>query len=579
MRLRTRHPRAAAAAILLCLTLLPVGPTVAQDTGPTDDRHAMAREARAAAMAAQADTRTSTRAPEWGSVHDSPGDVVNLHTGQVETFPRADIRSARMRLTERTFRLELSVEEAVPLDPAVDSGWLGATGAYVAMDTVGDQLVDHELFLFHDPDLGAVFDVVRVADDRLVCRDRPRLDGAHLLYDVAICLGTPAQVSWDVTMYWDVDPPGEYLPDYGDFAGDPPGRTTRMEARPATRIFGTDRISTALAISQHVYTEPTDRVLLVNADAPADALASGQIGGGPVLLVPGCGPIPEAVHAEIQRLDPLEVVALGGEAVVCTQHLQDAAELPDGWTSTNPDRPPEPAPEPEPEPEDPGPTIPLLPDVLPPVGGDPDPDPEPEPDPEPARRPHRRIAGPDRFATTAALVAEQWDGYTHQLGIAGGTAFADAAAAPAGLPVLLVPSCGPVPDVVREQVERLDPTQVVALGGTAAVCEQTLQEVAAGRETRRWAGRDRYETSAVVSLSGASNGGAVQPWVASGQSITDALLAGRHGYHTLLLPPCGFAPRRMLQSFSFAESEVTVVGGPSVLCDDVVVDLASAPAR
>lgn len=42
-------------------------------------------------------------------------------------------------------------------------------------------------------------------------------------------------------------------------------------------------------------------------------------------------------------------------------------------------------------------------------------------------------------------------------------------------PILLVPQCGELPDSVKEELRRLTATEVIALGGDAAICEVILQ--------------------------------------------------------------------------------------------------------
>lgn len=42
---------------------------------------------------------------------------------------------------------------------------------------------------------------------------------------------------------------------------------------------------------------------------------------GPIRLVPRCGTVPLAVLAEVERLGPQRVIALGGVAAVCDQAL------------------------------------------------------------------------------------------------------------------------------------------------------------------------------------------------------------------------------------------------------------------
>ena len=45
-------------------------------------------------------------------------------------------------------------------------------------------------------------------------------------------------------------------------------------------------------------------------------------------------------------------------------------------------------------------------------------------------------------------------------------------------PILLVPQCGTLPVVVREELVRLQPDHVTALGGPGAVCDAMLQQAA-----------------------------------------------------------------------------------------------------
>lgn len=58
------------------------------------------------------------------------------------------------------------------------------------------------------------------------------------------------------------------------------------------------------------------------------------------------------------------------------------------------------------------------------------------------------------------------DGYADAL--AGGALTAD--------PILLVPQCGTLPAVVRDEIRRLQPQSVMALGGPGAVCDSMLQQ-------------------------------------------------------------------------------------------------------
>lgn len=65
-------------------------------------------------------------------------------------------------------------------------------------------------------------------------------------------------------------------------------------------------------------------VYLSRQDVNPDALVGGALTKGPILLVPTCGTLPPAVAAEIRRLDPARVVALGGPNTVCDDILRQA---------------------------------------------------------------------------------------------------------------------------------------------------------------------------------------------------------------------------------------------------------------
>jgi len=90
------------------------------------------------------------------------------------------------------------------------------------------------------------------------------------------------------------------------------------------RIAGDDRFATALALSRYQFPDGADEVYLARSDLNPDALVGGSLTRGPILLVPSCGELPTAVKAEIDRLDPVKVVALGGPDAVCEDILDQA---------------------------------------------------------------------------------------------------------------------------------------------------------------------------------------------------------------------------------------------------------------
>lgn len=91
-----------------------------------------------------------------------------------------------------------------------------------------------------------------------------------------------------------------------------------------------------------------------------------------------------------------------------------------------------------------------------------------------------RLAGPDRIATAVQISRARFPepAAVNVTYIARADAFADALAGGilADGPILLVPSCGELPIEVVEELQRIQPAYVVALGGETAVCEAILQQ-------------------------------------------------------------------------------------------------------
>lgn len=105
-------------------------------------------------------------------------------------------------------------------------------------------------------------------------------------------------------------------------ASEPPSVETRREM---DRYAGASRYETAVEISRHSFPDGAGVVYLARGDEAADALASGSLSDGPVLLVPSCDALPQVVIDELDRLDPARVVALGGPSAVCDAVLVEAA--------------------------------------------------------------------------------------------------------------------------------------------------------------------------------------------------------------------------------------------------------------
>jgi hypothetical protein len=96
-----------------------------------------------------------------------------------------------------------------------------------------------------------------------------------------------------------------------------------------------------------------------------------------------------------------------------------------------------------------------------------------------------RLGGETRFETSVAISQEAFPAGAEDVFLARADLFPDALSAGSLTtgPILLVPSCGEVPQVVLDEIARLAPSRVVALGGVDAVCDDVVaqaQEAAQG---------------------------------------------------------------------------------------------------
>lgn len=187
------------------------------------------------------------------------------------------------------------------------------------------------------------------------------------------------------------------------------------------RLAGVNRFDTAGKIALDRYPDGADVVYVATGLGFADALAGGPAAGAenaPILLTGGDALPPVTVEA-LDALAPRSVVILGGEAVVDTRIAEELSEL--------------------------------VGDV-------------------------ERRAGAGRF-DTAVQISEAAFGpdAVDTVHLATGDGFADAltgtpAAIASGGPLLLSPG-NEIPDVITEEIERLDVAQVTLLGGVAALSE------------------------------------------------------------------------------------------------------------
>ena len=189
-----------------------------------------------------------------------------------------------------------------------------------------------------------------------------------------------------------------------------------------SRIGGANRYETAAQASATRFSPNVPVVFVATGSNFADALGAGAAaqGRGPVLLTTRDS-LPAVTRDEINRLQPRRIVVLGGTAVVSESVRQDLAGLT-------------------------GVTV-------------------------------ERLGGSDRYETLALLAADSYRMTGGTVILATGAQYADAlSAAPTGVPVLLVrPTC--VPSSVATQLTRVNPSRVIALGGSAALSETATSYV------------------------------------------------------------------------------------------------------
>jgi putative cell wall-binding protein len=255
--------------------------------------------------------------------------------------------------------------------------------------------------------------------------------------------------------------------------GDPRPPTGEPVRTIVRRRSGSGRAETAVEVSRAHFPVGRRTVWVATGEDFPDALAGGPAAAreeAPILLV-GREVVPAATRQELLRLEPEEIVLLGGTGAV-SQRVEDELR---------------------------------------------------------AIAPITRLGGADRFATAALVSRRAFPQQARVVHIATGTVFADAlagvpAAAGVGGPILLV-APNQLPPVVAEELRRLSPEHVVVLGGAGAVRDDVAAEIrrATGAEVSRVAGGDRFDTAARVA---GTFEGAGTVFVATGEDFPDALAAG-----------------------------------------------------
>lgn len=204
---------------------------------------------------------------------------------------------------------------------------------------------------------------------------------------------------------------------------------------------------------------------------------------------------------------------------------------------------------------------------------------------QPTARDAARLAGSGRVATAVAVSRAAFPDPVAATSayLARADAFPDALAAGTLTdgPILLVPSCGALPAVVVEELQRLAPDEVVALGGVSALCDELLTGAAAAagaaaaRLAKSGADANRFGTAAAVSER-AFPDGAADVYLATGEQFPDALAAGAlTDGPVLLVPSCGDLPAVVAAEIERTGADrVLALGGPRAVCDELLQEAA-----
>jgi putative cell wall-binding protein len=304
--------------------------------------------------------------------------------------------------------------------------------------------------------------------------------------------------------------------------GEPP-----VQSPGVIRLAGTNRFETAASVSAHHYPSGANTVFVATAFNFPDALAGATAAGranSPLLLT---GSTPPATAAELDRLDPDDLLILGGTAVVSAA---DESAL-GGWGNTE------------------------------------------------------RLAGANRYLTAIEISKQSFgDGEANVVFVATGTNFPDALAAGAAAaelngPVLLTPP-GSLPDEVAAEINRLDPDTILVIGGEAAISTTVFNALNTIKPATRIAGTNRYGTAVAISQHAFTNPAAVsRVYIAVGTNFPDALAgaaaAAAVGAPVLLTSSDSLPASVVAEINRLGPSLIYILGGTAVISTNVATQLAA----
>lgn len=201
------------------------------------------------------------------------------------------------------------------------------------------------------------------------------------------------------------------------------GMTGAAYAAPADRYAGADRYQTAITIAKSFVSANT--VYIARGDNQADAVAGGKLKDGPLLLLNGDSKVQADVAATITSLGASNIVVLGGANAVA-----------DAWVKAA-------------------------------TGG----------------KAYTRLSGASRYGTAVEISKKlNPSGPVAKVYLANGQTLVDALAGGTiqdNFPILLAANANTLPEETLNEIKRLAPGEVVALGGANAISDAALNQAAA----------------------------------------------------------------------------------------------------
>lgn len=241
------------------------------------------------------------------------------------------------------------------------------------------------------------------------------------------------------------------------------------------RISGDNRVETSIELSKKAYPGEVDTLFLAGYQGDADALTASFMAGqmkGPLLLA-NKEKISSKLFTEIKRLNPKEIIILGGENAVSEKIVDELKK---------------------------------------------------------AKYPTRRIQGRSRIETAVNLASDYYmDQELDQVFLVEYDSLVDAlaigpVAAKTGIPVLITEK-NRVPKEVKEFLERMDVKKVTIVGGESTVSKKGREELLKlVDKVERVSGRDRIETSLNIAKKYFTNPSS--SFLANGWKNADALIGG-----------------------------------------------------